>query len=370
MIRSGLGGLNDSLEHRQHRLQVGQLLLVDEDQRVVELDAHLLGVGDEIGGDVAAVELHAFDDFQLGLEALGLLHRDHALIADLLHRFRDLAPISASPLEEIVPTWATSLEDEIFFALAASSLTTAATARSTPRFRSIGLAPAATDLAPSLDDRLGKNRGRGRAVAGDVVGLGGDFLDHLGAHILELVLKLDFFGDCHAVLGDPRRAESLVEHDVAALRTKRHLHRVGEDVHAAKHPLAGVLGKFYFFRCHFHILLVIRPEIYAAFFLPLATASPSMTPMMSLSFMIRRSSPSILTSVPDHLPNRIAIAGLHVERDDFALFVAGAWADGDDFALLGLLLSGIRNDDAASGFHLRIDTANDHTVMKRTKLHR
>ena len=27
--------------------------------------------------------------------------------------------------------------------------------------------------------------------------------------------------------------------------------------------------------------------------------------MMSVSFMIRRSSPSILTSVPDHLPNRM-----------------------------------------------------------------
>jgi hypothetical protein len=60
-----------------------------------------------------------------------------------------LAPISVSPLYEIVPTWATSLLLEIYFALAASSLTTAVTARSTPRFRSIGLAPAATDYAPS-----------------------------------------------------------------------------------------------------------------------------------------------------------------------------------------------------------------------------
>src|SRR6516165_12804545 len=33
-------------------------------------------------------------------------------------------------------------------------------------------------------------------------------------------------------------------------------------------------------------------------------AFPSITPRMSLSFMIRSSSPSIFTSVPDHLPNR------------------------------------------------------------------
>jgi hypothetical protein len=37
----------------------------------------------------------------------------------------------------------------------------------------------------------------------------------------------------------------------------------------------------------------------AAFFLAVASSS---TPMMSLSFMIRSSTPSILTSLPDHLP--------------------------------------------------------------------
>src|SRR3712207_7606240 len=46
---------------------------------------HLLRVGDEVRGDVAAVELHALDDVELGLDALGLLDRDDALLADLLH---------------------------------------------------------------------------------------------------------------------------------------------------------------------------------------------------------------------------------------------------------------------------------------------
>src|SRR4029434_6347921 len=40
----------------------------------------------------------------------------------------------------------------------------------------------------------------------------------------------------------------------------------------------------------------------AAFFLASASAS---TPIMSLSFIMRYSMPSILTSVPDHLPNRM-----------------------------------------------------------------
>ena len=98
-------------------------------------------------------------------------------------------------------------------------------------------------------------------------------------------------------------------------------------------------------------------------------AAPSMTPMMSDSFMIRRSSPSILTSVPDHLPNRIAVAGLDVERNELAALVAGAGADGDDFAFLRLLLGGVGNDDAALGFLLAFDAADDDAVVQGTEFH-
>ena len=84
-----LARLHHGLEQGQDRLKIRELLLVDEDVRAFQLDPHLVGIGDEIRGDVAAVELHAFDHFELGLERLGLLHRDHAVIADLLHGFGD-----------------------------------------------------------------------------------------------------------------------------------------------------------------------------------------------------------------------------------------------------------------------------------------
>src|SRR3546814_4715259 len=50
----------------------------------------LLRVGDEVGRKITAIELHAFDDVELELEALGLLDRDHAFLADLVHRLGDL----------------------------------------------------------------------------------------------------------------------------------------------------------------------------------------------------------------------------------------------------------------------------------------
>jgi hypothetical protein len=42
-----------------------------------------------------------------------------------------------------------------------------------------------------------------------------------------------------------------------------------------------------------------------------------------------------------------AVAGLDVERDELAGFVAAAGADGDDLALLRLFLGGVGDDDAA-----------------------
>ena len=42
------------------------------------------------------------------------------------------------------------------------------------------------------------------------------------------------------------------------------------------------------------------------------------------------------------LAEQDAVAGLHIEGDELAAFVAGAGADGDDFAFLRLFLGGSR----------------------------
>ena len=79
----------DLLEHRQQVLHRADLLLVDQDDRVLEHHFHALGVGHEVGREVAAVELHALDDLERGLERLGLFDRDDAVLADLLHGLGD-----------------------------------------------------------------------------------------------------------------------------------------------------------------------------------------------------------------------------------------------------------------------------------------
>ena len=49
----------------------GDLLVGDQDVGILDLGVHAVGVGDEVGRDVAAVELHALDVLGLELQARG-----------------------------------------------------------------------------------------------------------------------------------------------------------------------------------------------------------------------------------------------------------------------------------------------------------
>ena len=96
-------------------------------------------------------------------------------------------------------------------------------------------------LEAFVEDGFGQHGGGGGAVAGDVARLAGDFADHAGAHVFVDVFEFDFLGDGDAVLGDGRRAEALLQDDVAALGTERDLDGPGELLDAAAHRFAGFL---------------------------------------------------------------------------------------------------------------------------------
>ena len=115
------------------------------------------------------------------------------------------------------------------------------TAFSMPRFMSIGLTPATTARRPSLKIASASTVAVVVPSPATSLVLRGDFVDHAGAHVLVLVFQLDLLGDGHAVLGDGRRAEALLEDDVAALGAERHLDGAGQLADAALHRLAGFL---------------------------------------------------------------------------------------------------------------------------------
>jgi hypothetical protein len=226
---------------------------VDQDVGVLKRGFHALGIGDEIRREVAAVELHAFHDFELGFERLGLFNRDDAILADLLHGLGDdLADglivvggdgadlgdhVAADRLGVLIELALAALARLLvdFTGDDADGLLDAALQRHRIRARR-------NRLHAFAIDRLGKNGGGGGAVAGHVGSLGRNLAHHLGAHVLERVLQFNFLRYGDAVLGNGRRTEFLFDHHIAALGAEGDFDRVRQKVDAAENRLARLLA--------------------------------------------------------------------------------------------------------------------------------
>jgi len=89
MINSGLPILATFSKTGSRSLRLLIFLLVNEDVGLLELDFHCLGVGDEVGREVAFVELHAFDHFEGGFDGLSFFNGDGAVFADFVHGLGD-----------------------------------------------------------------------------------------------------------------------------------------------------------------------------------------------------------------------------------------------------------------------------------------
>ena len=91
---------------------------------------------------------------------------------------------------------------------------------------------------------------------------------------------------------------------------------------------------------------------------------------MSFWLTMRSSSPSSLNSVPAYFAYRTLSPFLTSIALALAVVVERARADGDDLALLGLLLGGVRQDDAALGHVLARDRLDDDAVAEWAQLGR
>src|SRR5262252_5969223 len=282
-----------------------------------------------------------------------------------------ILPIDLSPLAAMAPTCATSSEPVIFLARLLMSSTTASTARSMPRLRSIGFMPAATDFTPS------RTIAAASTVAVVVPSPATSFVllatsrtiwapmfSNLSASSISLATvtpslvmrgapkllsstTLRPFGPsvtftALARMSTPRNILSrastenltslaaIVNYSVAGLQR-------GVEVLCSRRLALG--GGFLE---HAHDVGLLHDQELLAVDLDLG-ARP--------------------------FAEQHAVADLHIDGGQLAGFVAAARADGDDFALGGFLLGGVGNDDAAGGLFLGIDALNDNAVVKRTKLH-
>ena len=216
----------------------------------------IVGVRDEVRREVTAIELHAFDDFDGRLGLLAFFDSDDAVFADLEERVgehvadgRVVVAGDRGDLAEFFLARGVDLRGHLadlgnhgFDGLANA-------ARESHRVGSGG-----DHLQAFAEDRFSQHRGRGGAVARDVVRLRGGFLHQLCAEVLVRIVQFDVFGDGDAVLGHLRGAPTFVEHRVAATGAERAANGAGQFCNAGQERLASVVTKDHLF-CHSGFLL-------------------------------------------------------------------------------------------------------------------
>jgi hypothetical protein len=140
----------------------------------------------------------------------------------------------------MVPTWATSSVVVIFLARFLMSSTTASTAMSMPRFRSIGFMPAATDLAPSRTIAWASTVAV--VVPSPAMSLVFEATSRtiwapMFSNLSSSSISLATVTPSLVMRGAPN---DLSMTTLRPFGPERHLDGVGEDVDAAQHALAGV----------------------------------------------------------------------------------------------------------------------------------
>ncbi len=223
---------------------------MNENVSVFKHRFHPVCVRDEVGAQVAAVELHAFDDFKLGFKAIGLFDRDDAVHADFAHRLGE----NCSDLFVAIGADRTDGCDfRSVFGVAGQlgkGIKHGGDACVDTPLEVHWVGAGSDHLGAMAVNSLGEHSGGGCPVAGHIRSLGCDLFDHLSANVLELVGELDFFGDGDAVFGHNRCAEALLKDHVATFGAEGHLNGGGEDVDTFEHFGPCVFTKVDFFSGH------------------------------------------------------------------------------------------------------------------------
>ena len=91
--------------------------------------------------------------------------------------------------------------------------------------------------------RTSNNGRRCGTVSGDIVCLGGNFLQKLRAHIFKRILQLDLLGNGYTVIGDCRGAELFLQNHIASFGAECDPYCIRYFIHSALHSAACFFSK-------------------------------------------------------------------------------------------------------------------------------
>src|SRR5258707_9758298 len=312
-------------------------------------------------------------------------------------------PISVSPLEEMVPTWAISSFEVTFLEFLWRSATTASTARSMPRLRSIGFMPAATDLEPSRTIAAASTVAvvvPSPAMSEVFEATSRTICAPMFSNLSSSSISLATVTPSLVMRGAPKDLSSTTLRPfgpsvtftaLARMSTPRSMRSRASTENLTS--LAAIVSFPSGFGPHpeeprergvsedeLCLICCARPSRRAHPGAPRGTR-------IALGGLLLGDGAAFdhahnvgllhdqeILAVDLHfgarpLAEQHGVAGLEVDRDQLAVFVAATRADGDDFALRGLLFGGVGNNDATGCPFLGIDSPDDDAIVKRAELH-
>src|SRR5215468_8239019 len=295
-----------------------------------------------------------------------------------------ILPTLVSPLAASVPTCATSAEEPTFFARFSMSLTTAWTAISMPRFRSIAFMPAPTDLAPSLTIAWASTVAvvvpsparslvfwaTSRTICAPIFSNLSSSSISFATATPSLVMRgapNDLSRTTLRPLGPSVTLTALLRMSTPrSMRSRASTPNLTslagivvlpglKFVSPSRRAPAGILRGDRLRQYALGNLLLGRDVGENAHDVALLHDQKLLA--IDLDFGARP------------LAEQHAVADLDVDWDQLAGLVAAAGADRDHFALGGLFLGRVGNDDAASGLLFSVDALDHDAVVKRTEFH-
>src|SRR6266404_1402650 len=275
-----------------------------------------------------------------------------------------MSPISRSPLAAIEPTCPISSDVEIFLERFLTSSTTASTARSMPRFRSIGFMPAATARTPSLT----------MAWASTVAVV----VPSPATSLVLLATSRTIWAPMFSNLSASSMSLATVTPSLVMRGAPNDLSRT------TLRPLGPRVTRTAFARMSTPRSMRSRASVPKRTSLAAIVDNPSY--LISLGGFLAGLGgvddahdvgllhDQKVLAIHAHfaarpLAEQNAVARLDVEGEQLALFVARPRADSDHFAFHRLFLGGVGDDDAPRGLLFGLDPAHQHPIVKRTKLH-
>src|SRR5882672_11380567 len=276
-------------------------------------------------------------------------------------------PISTSPLEEMVPTWAISSFEVTFLEFLTRSATTASTARSIPRFRSIGFMPAATDLAPSRTMAAASTVAvvvPSPAASAALEATSRTIWAPMFSNLSSSSISLATVTPSLVMRGAPNDLSSTTLRPLGPSVTFTALLRMSTPRSILSRASTPNLTSLLAMRCSLKCWGIGRLR---GLLLGGGKIGDNAHDIALLHDQQLLTVELDLGARP--LAEQHAVADLEVDRDQLAGFVAATRADGGDFALRRLFLGAIRNNDAASGLLFGVDALDHNAVVKRTEFH-